>query len=699
MEFFFDPKGVAIIGATPNPFKGGNAILRNVMGGYLGKIYPVNPNYQEMEGLPCYGDVRDIAEEVDLAIVFVPAAQVLDVVEACVARGIPGVIIESAGFAETGPEGRILQDKLAEVARRTGIRIWGPNCMGLVDAVNRRIFSFMDPRALELGVFIPGNVSLIVQSGMLSAGFLVDIMTHGIMGISKACSVGNKVDVNECDVLEYLTNDPHTAVIGMYLEAIPDGRRFLDLCRRCPKPIVVLKGGKSLKGAEAAMSHTASLAGNRRIIAGALMQAGVIEAHDFKQMMDLCRSFSYVPKACNGCEGKTAILTFSGGAGILTADFLDELGLTVTELSPASRESLQALFPSWMPVSNPVDLWPALERFVGTDTDVIKSALKAVLSDPNVDAVIIHAFAGNVRIRIDLADAARQMAASGKPVFVWLIGRSDMTSQYMQDARTYGIPVFQELYRTVECMASVIRQPRRSKAMERNPHMATNVAALTKDLSLLLQVHQGPLDEFVSKKILKAHNIPVVEEDIVEDAQAIDAVARRMGYPLVMKGLQPGVIHKTEGGLVALGIQDLRQAESTFTVLMQKMNERGKVLIQKNIPGGLEMIAGLLRDPQFGPCVMLGFGGIMAELFRDAVFAVAPLSLDDALQMMERLQGKRLLEGFRGLPPADREELARILVALGNVGLMHPRIHEIDINPLILARGGAVAVDATIMLS
>jgi len=229
--------------------------------------------------------------------------------------------------------------------------------------------------------------------------------------------------------------------------------------------------------------------------------------------------------------------------------------------------------------------------------------------------------------------------------------------------------------------------------------MATNVAALTEDLSSLLQVHQGPLDEFVSKKILKAHDIPVVDEDIVEDAEAIDEVARRIGYPLVMKGLQQGVIHKTEGGLVALDIRDRRQAESTFTVLMQKMNERGKVLIQKNIPGGLEMIAGLLRDPQFGPCVMLGFGGIMAELFRDAVFAVAPLSLDDALQMMERLQGKRLLEGFRGSPPANREELARILVALSNAGLMHARIHEIDINPLILAGGGAVAVDATIILN
>ncbi len=307
----------------------------------------------------------------DLAIVFVPAPQVPAAVESCAARGVRGVIIESGGFAETGPEGKRLQDRLSEIAARTGIRLWGPNCMGLVDCVHRRIFSFMDPQALERGEFIPGTVSLVVQSGMLSAIFLIDIMSNATMGVSKVCSLGNKVDVDECDVLEYFLDDPDTGVIGLYLESFSDGRRFLDLCRRSAKPIVVLKGGRSRQGAEAALSHTASLAGNQRIVTGALAQAGVTEARDFKQMMDLCRSLALMKPSAAGSD-RVAVLTLSGGAGIVATDFVAEQGLAMADLSESTRQSLATLFPEWMPVSNPVDLWPAVERQIGDDLDVVR---------------------------------------------------------------------------------------------------------------------------------------------------------------------------------------------------------------------------------------------------------------------------------------------------------------------------------------
>jgi acetyltransferase len=482
----------------------------------------------------------------------------------------------------------------------------------------------------------------------------------------------------------------------MYLEAVPEGRRFLDLCRKSSKPIVVLKGGKSLKGAEAAMSHTASLAGNYKVIKGAFAQAGVIEAYDFKQMMDLCRTISLTPAVHNGDKGRIAVLTFSGGAGILTADFLEEVNLSIADLSLSSLEALQALYPPWMPVSNPVDLWPAMERFVGSDTNVCNSALEAVLSDPNVDAVIVHAFAGNIRIRIDIATAARQMTASGKPVFIWLIGRRDESFQFMQEARQCGIPVFQELYRTVECMAVAMRLSQRIPAMEIGTVPVEK--AIPDNLSSLLQKNSGPLDEFLSKKVLKAHGIPVVDEGIVEDNDSISTIAAGIGYPIVMKGLRPGMIHKTEEGLVYLNIQDDEHAKKIYTTLMKKMDGQGKVLVQEQIPDGLEMIVGLLRDVQFGPSVMLGFGGTMAELFRDVEFAVAPLSMGDAMAMMERLQGKRLLDGFRGSPPVHRKELARILIALGALGMQYSSIREVDINPVIITQRGAVAVDATIIL-
>jgi len=454
MDYFFKPKSIAVVGATTNPFKGGNAILKNLITGYRGKIYPINPRYDEIEGLPCYPSVSAIPGPVDLAIVFVPARQVPDAVAQCADKGVPGVIIESGGFAETGADGKSLQSSLTNLSRTTGIRLWGPNCMGLVDVVNSHVFSFMDPRAFQAGL-TPGSVSLVVQSGMLSAGFLVDIMSHGIMGISKVCSVGNKIDVDECDLLPWLIADKDTAVVGLYLESLLRGRRFIDICRSSPKPIVVLKGGKSAKGAQAAMSHTASLAGNERIIQGAFAQAGVVEASDFKQMMDLCRTLSMVPPRGNGRPGRVAILTFSGGAGIVSTDFLEAKGLEVADLSEQTKASLGKLYPEWMPVSNPVDLWPAMERNVGGNVDVMGQALTAVLADPQVDAVLLHAFVGSFRILFDIKDLAQQTNAAGKPAFIWLLGKREEVFRCYTEARDLGVPVFSEIGRAVECMAAV----------------------------------------------------------------------------------------------------------------------------------------------------------------------------------------------------------------------------------------------------
>ncbi len=455
MDFFFSPEGVAVVGATPNPLKGGNAILKNLLHGYRGAIFPVNPKYPEIEGLVCYPDIASIPGPVELAILFVPARFVPAAVEECAMKGIRGAMIESGGFAESGPEGERLQKELAAISARTGIRLWGPNCMGLVDVVHSRIFSSMDPRAQQQGL-IPGTVSLVVQSGMLSAGFLVDIMSHATMGISKACSVGNKVDVNECDLLEYLLVDPDTQVIGLYLESIPEGRRFLDLCRKSGKPSVVLKGGRSRKGAEAAMSHTASLAGNQRVVSGALAQAGVVEARDFQEMMDLCRSLA-LTEPCGGRD-RVAVLTFSGGAGIVSTDFIEEKGLQLAELSPATRSALGELFPAWMPVANPVDLWPALERNAGTAVDVFGRSLSAVLEDPNVDAVLLHAYVGNSRIGMDLPDLSARIRKAGKPVFFWLLGPREEAHEIRKEALSLGIPIFGEISRAVACLAAALRK-------------------------------------------------------------------------------------------------------------------------------------------------------------------------------------------------------------------------------------------------
>lgn len=695
MEFFFTPKSIAVIGASPNPFKGGNFILKNLINSFKGQIYPVNPKYSTMEGLPCYPSVKEIRGNVDMAIIFVPAKQVPQAVEDCITKKILGVMIESAGFAEIGADGEKLQQQLIKIKNKSGIRLWGPNCMGLVDAVNDHVFSFMVPEALKDGL-IPGPVSLIVQSGMLSGGFLMDIISNRITGINKVCSVGNKIDVDECDLMEYMEQDAPTKVIGLYLESIVDGRRFIDLCRRSSKPIVVLKGGKSVSGAEAAMSHTASLAGNHRVTEGAFAQVGVCEAHDFKQMVDICRCLAIYSKRPTG-NGRVAILTASGGAGIVATDFVEHFDLSLADFINSTKKALEKLFPQWMPVKNPVDIWPAIEANMGQGIDVYREMLKALLADPSVDAILICGFAGNTNVSFNMADIAEKSRLSGKPIFIWLFGLRDAAFQAQTEARLHGVPIFQELERAMECLAAVLHQKEKDDTLTAKIDTPSGIE-LSQGLLNIIKTAHGPLDEHVSKMILRSGRIPTVEEKIITTLNECLTAADELGYPLVMKGIVPGGIHKTEMGLVQLGISGRSAAEKFFTFLMEKMKHKGRVLLQKQIDGKVELIAGMLRDHQFGPCVMLGVGGIMAEVFNQTVFAVAPLSHTDALNLMERFPARKLLDGFRGSPPLDRNKFAEILIALGEIGLLYPQIQEIDINPMIVTASGTVAVDATIIL-
>ena len=683
-----------MIGASANPTKGGHFILNNVMKGFNAGVYPVNPGYSDINGIKCYPSVLQVPDPVDLAIIFVPAAFVPKVLRECAQRGIRGAMIESGGFAESGEQGKQLQDSIVKIHRETGIRIWGPNCMGLVDAVQGLVFSFVLPAIWEKGLD-PGNVSLVVQSGMLSAGFLIDIMSNGVMGISKVCSIGNKADITEGDILEYLIDDADTGVIGLYLESIPNGRRFIDLCRRSEKPIVVLRGGKSRKGAEAAMSHTASLAGNGAVISGALTQVGAAEAHDFKQMMDLCRSLADYPDIAPKDSRRVAILTMSGAAGIVSSDFIEEHGLTVAELSAGTVEALREIYPGWMPVSNPVDLWPAVELH-GRKKAYTK-AFEAVCADPGVDALLFHGFVGGEAFRPDISNLAEMAKRAGKPMFGWVMGKRSEAHNLQLQAKKAGLPIFGELYRSVECMAAVLS---RRKLPDDRPNRITlsETSVAEKNLHNLLLDVSGTLDENHSKQILALCNIPVVEEKIVSSAHEAKEIAGEFGFPVVLKGLLPGEIHKTEFGLVRTGITSVEHVAAVLIELQEAMSGNGTLLIQKQIQGYPELIAGLIRDPQFGPCVMCGFGGILAEVMADTVFAAAPLSRPEALELIGRLKTQKLLNGFRGFAAVDRDALADILVRIGELGRTYPQIKEIDLNPLIVSEGKPIAVDATIII-
>jgi acetyltransferase len=696
MKFFFEPKGVALIGATPKPHTGGHSLLTNLTLGYDGPICPVNPRYHEILGLRCYPEVTAVPNPVDLAIIFVPAPAVPAVLEQCAARGIPGVIIESGGFAEVGPEGRALQERCLEIARRGGIRIWGPNCMGLIDSRKGYVFSFLSPDAWQDNLN-PGGVSLIVQSGLLAGGFMTTLMSHKILRLAKACSIGNKCDVDETDLLEFFLDDEETKVIAMYVESFPRGRRFFELASQRRKPIVVLKGGKSAAGARAAASHTASLAGNQALVRGALDQAGVYQADDFFELVDLARTLEkgFERTAPPAGKPRVVVFTFSGAAGIVTADHLEASGLALAELSPATRERLEKWSPSWMPVNNPVDFWPAMEKHGPEIT--YREGLAALLEDPGVDAIIVHLFAGFGVWFLDAEKLFQGLNKTGKPVLFWVMGHEQGYQPLRLALEEMGFPAFNEIQRVVQVLAGIFE----FRAGGESPAVPKGCAdpEIFQALKIRTEAFREPvLDEGESKKLLRELGLKVVPEIPAEDLSGVLAAAQEFGYPVVLKGRSPGLVHKTEAGLIRLDLHTPEQLQAAFREMAGGPNMPVSYLVQPQLKGDVELIAGIVRDPQFGPAVMLGIGGVRAEVYRDVVFRLAPVTRRDVEEMVSKLKGRALLEGFRGTTPVDLDLLADWLIRLGELSWRVDAVQEIDVNPLLVVQGEPIAVDASIVL-
>ncbi len=691
MELFFNPGSIAVIGASER--KLGSLVVQNLLRGYKGQIFPVNPNYKQIYGLQCFPSLEGIPHPVELVIVLVPAHLVPSVIEACARKGIKNVIIESAGFAEVGLKGIALQDRCKAIAKQSGIRIWGPNCMGLVDIHSNHFFTFMHP-AVEREGLIPGRISLIVQSGMLSAIFLAELRRRGI-GISKACSIGNRMDVDECDLLQYLINDPKTNVIALYLESLPRGRLFAKIAGNSEKPIVLLKGGRSEAGARAAMSHTSSLSGNSRLTDSILQQCGVILANDIYEMMDISNALTLIPNLPYTC--RTAIITLSGGAGILACDALARKGLNVARLSEKTRKDMGKVFPDWMPVANPIDLFPAVG--VHGRSKAFSLAVSSVLEDPNVDVLLIHYVAGLDSEFKELAELKKKADALKKVVFFWLMGVEEGTAAFLRETRKLGIAVHGEITRITDCLAAAARyRPRRPGDPSRETEMTPEFEKRSEKIEALSSKN-SILDEYDSKQLLGVQQIPVVEEMILNSPSEAENVGQKWGFPVVLKGLIEGETHKTEFGLVHLGVFSRSQLEEAFLKVKTKLGDKGRILVQRQIKIDYELIAGFLRDKEFGPCVMFGLGGILAELDPDVAFAIAPLKYEEALRLIDQIRGKQLLDGFRGMMPLKKDLMADILVRLGDMGIADPHIEQIDINPLAVSKGSPVAIDANIILN
>jgi acetyltransferase len=691
VDTFFQPSSIAVVGASDR--REGNSVIKNLLYGYRGAIYPVNPNHRKIEGLPCYPSLEEIPAEVELAIILVPAPAVPSVLAACAHKGILRVMIQSAGFAEVGQRGQTIQNRCLAIAKEAHMRIWGPNCMGLVDVPRKYFFTFMNPGVYEDGL-IAGRISLVVQSGMLSAIFLAEL-NRRLIGVGKVCSIGNKADVDECDLLQYLLQDTETDVVALYLESIPRGRLFVEIAHRATKPIVVLNGGRSQAGARAAMSHTSSLAGNSRLVDSVLQMAGVTLANDIYQMMDLAKALTMIPEV--GPSGRTAILTMSGGAGILCCDVLERNGHRVARLSERTTKVLGGIFPDWMPVANPVDLFPAVRLHGRIHT--YNQAISIVLEDPNVDVLLIHYVAGLEGESLDLDAIKKKADKEGRVVLFWLMGRGNATKSFRREAQARGIVVHWEISRIVECLSAAVRRQCRQRLDSAVESETPSLSLKIPQEAILTTTAKRVLDEYESKRLLDKWEIPVVEEMLVSTLSEAQRAAQKMSFPVALKGLLPGEMHKTERGLIQLGITSKPALKNAYRKIKEKLAGRGRILLQQQVEIDYELIAGFVRDDQFGPCIMFGLGGILSELQPDVVFTPAPLKRSEALELIRNIRGRRLLEGFRGMTPLDQELMADILINLGDLGWAYPQIEQIDINPVAVTKGLTLALDANVIVN
>ena len=464
LDAFFAPRSVAVVGATTNELKGGYSIIANMLESFAGPVYPVNPGRDEVLGVKCYPSVRDLAGKVDAAIVFVPAANVPAVLEDCAAAGVKAAVLESGGFAEVGEEGKRIDAACREIAARTGLRLWGPNCTGLVNTDPFIFTPFMRaPNANER--LKPGTLGIIAQSGMLAAGFMLQYVISGFFTVSKACAIGNKIDVNEVEVLQYMAADPKTKAVVAYLESIVDGPAFLEVARDMAgrKPLAVLKGGRYEESAKAALSHTASLAGSDEVVEGALRQAGAIRVDDFHALMNLGKAFSLHPepfRLSSPSGDGVAEITVTGGGGVVLTDLIRSAGLRVPALAQKTLESLQGVFPDWMAPSNPVDIWPAIEK---KGLAAFGDSMKAVLADDCVDGVVLLPFASRMLDYFPFDEIGEAVRSSGKPVVSWVFGDIRYFEALEERLRESGIPVYNDLHSCVLVLKSYLSFSRQAR--------------------------------------------------------------------------------------------------------------------------------------------------------------------------------------------------------------------------------------------
>jgi acetyl coenzyme A synthetase (ADP forming)-like protein len=694
LESFFDPKSVAIVGASRQKGKVGYEILANMVeGGYPGTIFPINPKAEEIDGIQCFPDLTSIGQVPDLVIIIVPARSVPAVMEECARIRVKSVIIITAGFKEVGKEGRELEEQVVRIARRGGIRFIGPNCLGVIAPSHKLNASFGGDLP------VPGGIGYISQSGALLAAIL-DMANAGGMGFSNLVSIGNKADIDELDIIKALGAQKDTKVIAGYLESIQDGDAFVREAEEISheKPILLMKSGATEAGARAASSHTGSLAGGEVAYESAFKRAGVIRCDSIKEQFDFAQAFASQPLPKGP---RVAVITNAGGPGIMAADAIEQEGLTFAKLTEETTKKLATGLPPAANIYNPVDvLGDAL-------ADRYEFALDIVLDDPGVDSAVVLLTPQAMTQAKETAEAVVRIAGrKGKSVLACFLGVQKVEAG-LHVLRQGNVPQYdspESAVATLRVMTDYVRWRNRPKRVVRLfPVNRRKVESIVER-----HLRQGILDigEAESKEILEAYGFVTPRGSIATTAEQAGNIAEQLGYPVVLKIWSPDILHKSDVGGVKVGLKSEQEVKDAFDLMMYRIPKKRPeahilgVLVQEMVRSGREVILGMHRDPQFGPLMMFGMGGIMVEVLKDVSFYLAPLTAEEAKQMLLSTKTYHILQGVRGQEGVDIEAIAEGLQRLSQLVTEFPQIREMDINPYVVGVPGttSIAVDARISL-
>jgi acetate---CoA ligase (ADP-forming) len=700
IEYFFTPKSIAIVGASANLTRlGGRPIAALLKKKYTGAIYPVNPRYPEVAGLTCYPSVQAVPGEIDLAVVSVPIEGTLAALHDCAAKGVKAAVVFTSGFAETGARGSALQAEITGLARKSGMRILGPNCLGLIYFANAVMASFSD--IMDMEVETRGSLGFITQSGAYGEKTFMLTAAEGI-GFSAFISVGNEADLQFSDFIAHLLNDDGTRLFGVYLEGAKDGLKFrqaAEAALRAGKPIMIKKVGRTRAGKRAAASHTGSLAGNDRIYDAFFRQTGIIRIDELRDLAYFALAFQSgrMPRGRNA-----AILTDSGGPGVEMADRCEEFGLNVPELAESTREKIKAVIPFYGSARNPVDMTAAIM----TDQELYGKCLRAILADDNIDIVFAPGlFMSYVSPQL-LEETMEIYHSSSKPLVlcpVWA-DSSPQSRAMVARVRREGIPIIPEASDAARAMALLARYTEKRRAALAVTGGSPEIPAEAFEKAKPILRKAGKLTEYESKQVLAAYGITVTREEPAASAEEAADIAHRIGFPVALKVLSPDISHKTEAGGIELNLGTGEAVRNAYGRIMKNVKVHAPeaavsgVLVQEMLEEGVEVIVGITHDPVFGPCVMFGLGGVFVEVIQDVSFRVAPLTSYDAEEMIRELKGARVLAGVRGKPAADMKALIDVIRKVSQLACdFTGEIEELDINPLMVFPKGARVADALIV--